>query len=124
MKYLSDYMQEEQTKALDENGAFFAFGMDQFSTRRKEGVVYVSMGAGMICPKENAPKLHKALDTIYKNAITKDMEENGKRNIIRRELANHECWYVGDPTDCINKLEDYPITEEEILTEYRNGGGM
>lgn len=57
MKHLTDYTQEAQTKLFDECGAFFAFGTEQFNEKRVGGVVYYNMGAGLVCPKENAKKL-------------------------------------------------------------------
>ena len=43
--------------------------------------------------------------------------ENG---IIYREFSNHECFYVGDYTEAIEKVEDYPITPEEIIKVYNS----
>ena len=45
------------------------------------------------------------------------MKENGKKAIIQRELGNHEYCVTYDITDTVEKLADYPITEEEIKAE-------
>lgn len=114
MKYLQDYIEAAQTEALNAAGAFFAFSNEQFDAKKKEGTKYYRMGAGLICPKDTADQLVENLYNIALEGIKKDMEENGKAAIIRRELFNHECQISMDYSDCVRKLEDYPITEEEI----------
>ena len=115
MKSLSDYIQNQQTKLFNDLGAFFAFSNKQFEEKQKEGVVYVSMDAGLICPKENVKQLVKRLSEIHKLGTKKDLKENGKRRIIERELFNHECLYTGDISDCIDALSGYGISDVEIL---------
>jgi len=123
MKYLSDIMEYRQNKLFAKNKVFFAFSNDQF----KEGIKkhnlpketkIVNMGGGMICPKENAKEVNTQLKLIYKESIVEDMKQ-GKQRVILRELQNHECFYTGDPTDCVEKLSDYPITKDEIHDLYR-----
>jgi len=116
--YLSDYIEDPQTKLFNECGSFFAFSGKQYEEARKEGIKYINMGSGLVCPENNVEKLINGLDEIYKIGIAKDMEENGKKKIIHRELANHECQIAENPTACIEKLEGYPITKEEILAEW------
>jgi hypothetical protein len=120
MKYLQDYQEEAQTALFKKTGAFFAFSNKQFDEEKKEGVKYVHLGAGLICPKVNAKELNEKLDAIYKDAIKKDIAENGIEAIIKRELYNHECFYTGDITDCVSKLQDYPTTKEEIWNVYKS----
>ena len=119
MKYLSDYMEERQTAAFRENGAFFAFSNEQLAKEKVEGVTYVNMGSGLICPKDNTKKLRKELDTIWTESIAQDLAENGKSGIILRELYNHEAFYVGEIDNTVRALEPYKFTEEEILAVYR-----
>lgn len=119
MKHLTDYTQEAQTKLFDECGAFFAFGSEQFKEKRVEGVSYYDMGAGLICPKENAEKLTKGLDSIQAAGVKKDIKENGITKIIWREFANYECQIVYDYTDAKDALIDYGITEEQIEAEFK-----
>lgn len=118
MKYLSDYIQDSQTKLFNDLGAFFAFSNKQLEEAQKGGIKYVSMGAGLICPKENAKALNEGLNNIAKEGMKKDVSENGKEAVIKRELYNHECFYTMDTTDCINKLSGYGITKEEIQKVY------
>lgn len=117
---LSTIIQDAQSQALKEFGAFYAFSSAQLAEQAVKDVEYVNMGVGLICPKANAKALEDRLDTIYKKGIQTDLELNGKEKIIRRELFNHECFYTGDITDCVYKLADYPITEAEIFEAYNH----
>jgi len=119
MKYLSNYMEEKQTKLFEETGTFFAFSNKQYKEKAKKDVKYINMGNGMITEKPNVEKLIKGLDIIYKEAIQEDIEENGKDAIILRELENHECFYVGNIEEAVRKLEDYPFTEDDISHIYQ-----
>ena len=116
MKYLSDIVQEKQTELFEKTGAFFAFSNKQVDEGRN-GVPnedLIHMGAGLICPKVNKEELRQGLIDINAWGIEEDMKQ-GKLNVILRELGNYECWFTGDPTECIEALDDYPITKEEIL---------
>ena len=117
MKYLSNYIEEAQTKAFDEAGAFFAFSNKQFNEGMKEGIVYCNMGSGLLCPKDNAEKLDNDLMRIAAEGIKADLAENGRRGVIHRELGNHEYCITHDITDVVEKLSGYPITEKEIRAE-------
>ncbi|HFI9382355.1 TPA: DUF7659 family protein [Vibrio parahaemolyticus] len=118
MKYLSDYIQQPQTALFDELGAFFAFSNKQFDQAKKKGIEYVSLGMGMIVPKNNAKQLVERLEVIQKEGIKQDIAENGKEAIIRRELFNHECFYTGDICDCVEKLEEYGYSYDDIYQVY------
>lgn len=124
MKYLSDYMEPHQTKLFEECGVFFAFSQEQFEKGKKEGVEYVSLGAGTICPEEHAKHVVEEICRIADECVKQDLEENGKDAVIHRELANHECWYTGCIEDCCVALADYPITREEIVAVYRRDAHM
>ena len=122
MKYLSEIMENQQSELFKSKKVFFAFSNEQFKEALLEhkiakDIKMVSMGAGMYCPKSNAKDVAESLHTIYKESIIEDMKQ-GKEKVILRELYNHECFYTGDITDCIEKLSDYPITEEEIKNVY------
>lgn len=119
MKFLQDYQEKQQTELFNRLGAFFAFSNEQFNEAKKPNTKYVNCGAGLICPKENTAELMKELADIYEKAIQQDLDENGKEAIILRELYNHECFYTGDITACVEKLEHYPgITPEDINKAY------
>jgi len=118
MKYLSDYMESRQTDLFNRTGTIFAFSQKQFEEQRKDNVKYVNLGQGMLTEKPYVEEVINGLHKIYKDSIKQDMKENGKNKIILRELENHECFYTGDITDCIEKLEDYPITKIQISKMY------
>ena len=120
MKYLSEYTEEATTKLLDDNGAFFAFSKKQLDEQKKEGVEYVSMSVGMICPKENAQTIYDGLNSILDEGIKLDLAENGKKGVIHRELGNHEYSYTYDISDTVSSLSCYGITAEEVQAEARN----
>ena len=122
MKYLQDYMSARQTVALDKAGAFFAFSQEQYKEKAKPNVTYVNGPAGMICPKDTIATLLKELDTIYKESIKQDIEENGAKAIIIRELNNHEAYYTRDIESTVDALSDYPypITIENIQKVFKN----
>jgi len=119
MKYLSHYTEERQTALFAETGAFFAFSEKKLNEQKKDGVKYVSLGFGMICPKSTADKLFAGLDQITKEAIQQDLAKNGKQGVIRRELGNHEYCITHDITDTERALSGYGITREEIKAEIK-----
>ena len=119
MKYLSDYTDEATTAALDKAGAFFAFGNSRFEELKKPGTVYVSMGAGLLCPKENADQLARDITAAGNEGRKADMAENGIDAIIQRELANHEAQITGDLYDTIVALEGYDITLDQVKAGYK-----
>jgi len=121
MKYLSDYTEADLTALFNKCGAFYAFGQKQFDEKMVAGVDYRSIGSGLVCPLENCKTLVDESEKIYRAAIQQDIAENGTKAIILRELANHECWYVGDPTEAIEKLKDYGegFTKAEIIPLYQ-----
>jgi hypothetical protein len=120
MKYLSNYIEEKQTKAFDTAGAFFAFGQDQFNESKKDGVKYCDMGGGMVCPIDTARELRLALDQIYMQGIAQDIEENGLPAIILRELYNHEAFYTGNIDSTFDAIRDYTgITREMVAEIYK-----
>ncbi|MEZ8822631.1 MULTISPECIES: hypothetical protein [Vibrio] len=120
MKYLSHYTQQAQTDLFNELGAFFAFSNQQFNDAKKKGIEYVSLGMGMIVPESNAKNLVERLGQIQKEGIKQDIEENGKQGIIRRELFNHECFYTNDICDCVEKLEEYGYSYDDIYEVFNH----
>ena len=118
MKYLSHYTEAKTTSLLNTCGAFFAFSQKQLDENKVEGVEYVSMGNGLITPKNNAPKVSEGFKTILSEAIAQDIAENGKPAIIRRELGNYECQITSDISDAVEVLKSYGITEEEVQAQW------
>ena len=118
---------------LKNNGAFCAFGTKQFDEQKKEGVKYISMGAGLICPKENADKLNKELNHICKEIKKEEkakmdarakalkiemlpkMDRLHNRKILLTEALNRvnnfmDCDYLGEHYKMIKNS-----TEENII---------
>lgn len=123
MKYLSQIMENRQSELWEKKKVFFAFNKKQFEEGMEKHYLtsndkIVNMGQGMFCPSENVEDVINEMDNIYNESIKEDMKQ-GKDKVILRELSNHECFWTGDITDCVEKLENYPITEEEILKVYR-----
>lgn len=116
MKYLTDYMEQAQTDLFDKIGAMWAFSNDQLTEnpRYNKETKYVSLGSGLVCPKDKVTELLDGLDKVVSNGIAQDMEENGKDAIINRELDNHEAYYTGSMESTVRALKSYPITKDEI----------
>jgi hypothetical protein len=118
MKTISNYTEARTTELLNSTGAFFAFSPTQFGGEKVEGIEYISMGGGLVVPKDNADKLAKGFKLIVSESIAQDIAENGKPAIIRRELANHEAQITSDISDTVEALEGYGITEEEVQAQW------
>lgn len=111
---------EMTTEALARAGAFFAFSNEQFDAEAKDGVEYVSLGSGLICPRDTAAQLFADLDVINQEKIKWEIEQNGKKDIIWYELGNHECQIGMDYSNVVDKLKPYGITEDDIKAEWRD----
>lgn len=118
MKYLSDYTQETLSKHHEEMGSFYAFSQKQFDEQAVDGIDYVRINCGAIIPKSNVDAYIDGVDEIVTKAINLDFAENGKDNIITRELSNHECGISGHIEDVVDCLKKYGITRQEIQAIY------
>ena len=114
MNTQSNYSSQAKTELFNSTGAFFAFSNEQFMKSRKENIIYARLGHGLICPKDNIDTLINGLEAIGKNGRKKDLDDNSKESIIKRELYNHECFYSHDIDDACDVLEAYGITREEV----------
>ena len=121
MKSATSYTEKQFSELLDKTGSFFAFSNKQFCEKKKEGIKYVNIGAGLICPKDQVKFLCDEMERIFKEGKKTDLSENGKEKIIIRELYNYECFYTGDITDAWEVLKDYEgITLEDVKKAYAN----
>lgn len=121
MKYLTHYTEQAQTDLFKICGALFAFSNKQFEDQRKEAdKPYINLGSGLICPQKNAKQLVDGLENILADGIKKDLEENGIDGVIRRELFNHEAFYVGEIEPTVDALEGYGITQDQVIKVYRH----
>jgi hypothetical protein len=117
MKYLSHYTKDKQTELFTSLGAFWAFGNYQLEAQAKPGVKYASLGAGLICPKDNVNELLKGLDTIALEGIKEDIKENGAEAIIEREYFNYESHITINTEDASNSLKQYQKYFSDLFTE-------
>lgn len=111
-------MDKNQTEVFDKFGVFFAFSNEQLKEQSKPEIEYVSLGGGMIGPKHNVAEFAEALNKVHSDYYKADLEKNGKKKIIHRELANYETQYTGDITDTVDALDSYGITREEVQAEF------
>lgn len=107
------------SEALKKHNAFFAFSNEQYEKEAIKDVIYVSLGCGLICPKASARQLGVDIKSANSKATEEDLKTNTKKEIIHRELANHEAQITGDIDDTVSALVGYGITDEEIQTEYK-----
>ena len=107
MKYFGHYVEQAKIDLFASTGAFWAFGQAQFNEQKKDGVKYVSLGAGCICPKENVDALLDGLESITAAGVKADVEENGAEAIIKRECFNHECQISMDSSSAVAALSGH-----------------
>jgi len=110
------WFDKELSNVLTKHGAFWAFSNEQVRTNPlyNKDVKYVSMGAGLICPKEQAKSLDKAITALNKLCTAKRLKTEGLDGIILYELQNHECFWKGDYDDVIELLAEYGASEADI----------
>lgn len=117
----TDYL----TPILESNGAFFAFSQSQFDEQKKENIVYVSLGAGLICPKENVNKLHAEIKKSSTRSIKAEIKKKGAKAIIRHAYFNHECQITMSTEEAENSLKRYieiapkEFTKDLILETFK-----
>lgn len=117
MKNLHHYTDEAISAVFEKHGAFFAFSDKQYRTQAKEGIVYVSMGAGLCCPMESAKAIGPELTKAREEGLKKQVEENSAKDIISHAFFNHECGYTGDTEPAMDDLYQYQIKWPEIFTQ-------
>ena len=126
MKTLNNYTDIKTTELFNRNGAFFAFGNKQFDEQKKEGITYVSLMGGLLCPKENAKTLMTDFEQIFDEAVRQQVKDFGAEKIISHEYFNHETQLTGDDQQVINVLSTHRqlfpelFTDEIILTVCKN----
>ena len=104
---------------------FFAFSNEQFAKQKEDGVKYVSLGNGTICPKENVDEFLETLSAIQEKGVETDIAENGMDKIIKRELYNYEA-FLGSVDLAIetfkvyNLIEDYKMKVEDIVRVFND----
>ena len=112
-------------KALSTNKAFFAFSNSQVEEGKvlynlSNDVELVNMGAGLICPKNNAKQLEIDMAASREKSIQDDKSERGAIEIIKRELYNYECQITGSPKAAKEALSDYGFSDEEFVKAWKS----
>ena len=118
MKYLSNYIEKPQAELTKKSGAFYAFSQQQFDDSKQPDTKYVHLGHGLYLPKDNAKTYLTDLEQIVLDGVKQDLKDHTKKEIIWRELANHEVHYNGELLPVYDALFLYPITKDEIKAEY------
>lgn len=89
---------------------FFAFSNKQFEegkTPKAEGEKYVHIGAGGYLPKSQVDNFINGMEALNKWERAEIKRHKQADEEIRFELANHECYYTGDPSTVIELLPNY-----------------
>ena len=119
MKSLNKYVDNAQSKVFEENGAFFAFSDKQFDEHKVEGVKYVSVGSGLICPIGNAKEVIAGVNTTHAEGIKLRLKDYDLSRIIQYELANYECQISMNYSDAFDVLKDYGVDQEMMDKEWK-----
>jgi len=106
------------TDVMNKYRAFFAFSTEQFNSKAIKCIQYTSLPTGLICPAIYANSLVKAIADLSDKHRSEKLIIDTKEEIILESLINHECFYTSEWDDCIDDLEHYPITNDEIKTCY------
>lgn len=115
MKYWEhkEITQEKFNKLIDEMGVFYAFSVKQFKEKKREGVKYYDIGAGMFCPQENFEELERRWEELIENSTKEALENCEVIDIIVYELANHEYCITYDLTDTREALSEFNFSNEQ-----------
>ena len=116
MRYFN--IEQDQTKILDDNGAFFAFSNEQWEQANNQSLTYKSLGGGLYCPENNVDLLAKQLKESHNCKIKWELENNSLKDIIWYELANYESQIEGDITEAGAALSYYGISIDAVKKEY------
>ena len=117
MRTINDYTDTLTSKLFADNGAFFAFGNKQFDKKKQEGVTYVSMASGLLCPKENANTVFEMFERIFDDAVRQQVADFGAEKIICHEYFNHETQITGDNQQVIDVLSTHIELFPELFTD-------
>lgn len=117
MKYFTEYLEEFTNPIYEKFGAFYAFTKKQFDENKLEGVTYVQIPGGLICPKDIVKDFQIEMSKGYDKALNKDIKENTPKKIIRREYFNYEAHIDGDTDRVWETLEKYKTHSPDLFTD-------
>lgn len=120
-----EYIEKRHSELFNNLGCFWAFNKDQFyEGLNKAGGIdktgkYVSLGAGLYCPKKNVNDLIKGMDQIKKD-WKNDREKVSQVRLIFVGIDswNRPVWKAPDIKayyGSVTELFDYSDTEETVL---------
>ena len=104
--------------AIKKHGGFFAFNNAQFKEQASKGVEYKHLCGGLIVPKNNIDDLMSDINKGVEDSIKWDKENNTVKEIVWRELINHEAQYSGLESVRI-ALSGYEIEDRILDKIYR-----
>jgi hypothetical protein len=115
MKYWEAKQKREDLskEIFDEIGVIFAFSNEQFDRQKKENTVYVSLGGGLILPKENVKTFIEKTEELgqyFCNLVTKECDPI---DVIVYELGNYEYCITYDLSDTKEALENFNFSEDQ-----------
>lgn len=125
MKYHEIKAQHEEkvSALLTECRVFFAFSDSQYEEGKKKigfreidpEEKLVRIFGGGLMPKPQVDKFEQGMEDLntWERAEIKKFKQQDEQ--IRYELANHECYYTGDPSTVFELL---PYSQERILKVY------
>lgn len=114
---MNQYIDKEMEKVFEKHGVFFAFSEKQFNEGKKEGVTYVNVGNGDLCPKENVKAYIEDASNVIDTGIRKQVEELGAEKIIEHEYFNYECQLSMDISRMVSALETHIEIFPELFTD-------
>lgn len=121
-----EHYDANSNEIMRRNKAFFAFSESQLAEGMAENGItdrdsLVSLGAGLIAPRENAKALLDELDALIQEGNRLELERHTPREILLREMANYELQYSYDGLDDENfrgAIAGYEFSEDEIRAAY------
>lgn len=117
---LSILIEPKRRDLFKRMGVVSGFSEEDINRKKMKGVDYEYTDAqcGFIVPKEYKDAFLKELSNILQEGMEQDLVDNGRENIIRRELIGHECYLTADLSGVLSLLSEYGITESEVLEIY------
>jgi len=103
---------------VKKHGGFFAFNDKQLEQQKDKNVIYMSMGGGLVLPEHNAIDFMEEVEQDIKKSVKLDFADNSKKDIIWRELANHEAQISMDISSTADSLVEHNITHKNIENEF------
>lgn len=125
-----DEIKKEYDKTYQEEfkktGVFWAFSNAQFEENKTHKDApdneYLSVGAGGYIHKSNKEKLDYFLKVKSKELAKDFTSKIDIEDLIKYELANHECYYTGNYLDILDLINGYyeDIPREQLADKIKD----